>query len=270
MGSFNDFGHVRRLVLNEVTDGYSYIYQKCNEDLGVLFDKVSVKDKDVLSVVGSGDQVFSSIYNGCNSIEMFDINILAKHHFYLRKWAIELLGEKYLNSFSKFKSNDEFIDFLKRVIPSDKEEADSLSFWFYCGIYINLNLLKNIFYKSVDTDTSSFDHNRIVIPNVKFHNVDITGDIDIIDKKFDVIIMSNILEYCEGIKNLSVVRSNLYKLLNENGIVLCSHVMRSSYDIYFEQEKEFFSRFFDCYEYSGKSKKFDAYMDLGYSYKKKR
>ena len=45
-----------------------------------------------------------------------------------------------------------------------------------------------------------------------------------IDKKYDVIITSNILEYCSG-DTTRIIRDKLDSLLNEDGIIVCSNIM---------------------------------------------
>ena len=46
------------VVKGENTYNYKKIYPATNENLEELFSKVKIKDKDVFSVLSSGDQVF--------------------------------------------------------------------------------------------------------------------------------------------------------------------------------------------------------------------
>ena len=74
---------------------YNKIYMSSNESLGNLFLNFDISGKDVLTVLGSSDQLFYSYLNGAKKVDCFDINVLARHYYYLRRWAIDYLGMYY-------------------------------------------------------------------------------------------------------------------------------------------------------------------------------
>ena len=94
-----------------------------------------------------------------------------------------------------------------------------------------------------------------------------------INKKYDLVIVSNMLEYLEGnVESLVRVRNNLEKLLKDDGQVICSFIVNDHLCDRFLVEKEVFTdgnlEFENYYKYYepliGKNN------EAGYSYKLKR
>ena len=100
------------------------IYVSSNEQLDAVFRGFDFKDKDVLSVLGSSDHVFSEYYLGAKSVTAFDINELTKYYYYLRKWLLEngmnLCPSAYDDYFLK--------DMVRKIEPRFKEEKLSKIF----------------------------------------------------------------------------------------------------------------------------------------------
>ena len=82
------------------------------------------------------------------------------------------------------------------------------------------------------------------------------------DKQYDIIILSNILEYC-GIDKFEACRDNLLRLLRDDGTILCSNVIKPAYPVEKKKELELFQEVFD-YSSITKGKK-----EIGYTYQKK-
>ena len=70
----------------EHTD-YGRLYFCSNEPLELLFNNFSVEGKDVLTVLGSSDQLFHTIDRGANSVDTFDRNPYTKYYYYLRSYV---------------------------------------------------------------------------------------------------------------------------------------------------------------------------------------
>ena len=81
------------------TSKYAGIYLFTNENVIKMINELSLESKKVFTVCSSGDHAFNFLLENVDSIELFDINILAEYIFYLKKAAIESL------------SYDEFIDY---------------------------------------------------------------------------------------------------------------------------------------------------------------
>lgn len=58
---------------------FDKVYPTTNENLDLLFKAIDVKDKNVLTVGSSGDQVIYSITNGAKNVVCFDINPFVEH-----------------------------------------------------------------------------------------------------------------------------------------------------------------------------------------------
>ncbi|MEG2993723.1 MAG: hypothetical protein RR847_05580, partial [Bacilli bacterium] len=76
----------------------SYLYEKVygfsNENISSYNSLYDFKDKKVLSVLGSGDQYFSSILFGAKEVDLFDSNRLAWFYFILKYYGIKTLSFK--------------------------------------------------------------------------------------------------------------------------------------------------------------------------------
>ena len=96
-----------------------------------------------------------------------------------------------------------------------------------------------------------------------FYNIDLTNKVNI-NKKYDVIITSNISEYVHP-SSLSIYKENLANLLSDNGRIVCSNLRRNGVDIL---EKTIFEDSF-TFNSMNKDVSWGKMMSLGYIYKRK-
>ena len=141
--------------------GYHKVYYSSNEYLPQLFNQFSIKDKDVFTVVGSGDQVLYSYYKGARSVDTYDINILTKYYYYLRKWCLEETKEFYLSA-----KDDALIKAIKKHYDENEFAAklwlEVIIISYFLSIDISLkisNSLKLIFLSLIN----SFNFERLLI-----------------------------------------------------------------------------------------------------------
>lgn len=247
----------------EFSDKYYTIYFNSNERLKEIFSKIDVYDKDVLTVVGSGDQVFYSFYNGARSVDMFDKNKLSIHYYYLRTWVI-----KYLDKFYPSKLNKKYIKTLLKIVkPHTKEERDSLRFWkIYIKIFTDEDTEELFSYSrknKINTIRNlSLIKKRIENDDVCFYNVDISKKVDI-KKKYDIIFTSNIVDYLLfDEKLLRLYRDNLDSLLKNGGIIVRCHVLKG---VNTNLEKRLFLEKFYSNDIPSKTNK----KSIGFVYTKK-
>ena len=79
---------------------YSQIYILTNENQEVLANPNFTNNKNILTVLGSGDQVLNLLLGNAKTITTFDKNILAKYYFDLKRALILTLDyQDYLNFF---------------------------------------------------------------------------------------------------------------------------------------------------------------------------
>lgn len=252
---------------------YDKIYFQSNEYLNPLFQNFSVEGKDVFSVLASGDQMFLSYQEGAKSVDTFDINQLTYYYYYLRKWSILYFNEYYPPAKELFQSHQFLFDVFKKSDLFDEEDQDALNFW---KEYTSNTLgyqNEELFYFSTNAGSNEIrDLTRlkeILKKNpLSFQPIDISKEFSI-TKKYDVIILSNILEYLYFMDtDFNQLKSNLNSLLKDDGVIICSHFMHRV-----GLEKDQFRDTFDYHEFPYYRKKSiikNLDSPLGYSYTKKR
>ena len=270
----NDVNEARNIPNNDNKRNYGRVYQWSNESMKALFRNFSVKDKDVLTVVGSGDQVFGSLYNGAKSVDTFDANKLAIYYYFLRKWIIQNFGVVYPDK--EFLKN-RYVDIVKLVFslkPDNDLERKASLFWMHYLIGGNNPLL---FHPGTNRQESDFakdiDGLKRSIKPVGFRLQDITEKYEG-SKQYDVVILSNIMEHVEDDFKYNAVRSNIEGLLNDGGICVCSHLLYDSkQDDWYKSEIDSMTKgslrheeFGDWYLYNG----VDYKQEVGYVYRKRR
>lgn len=251
---------------NEAT--HNRIYFGANEDLKKIFSNFQLCDKDVLSVVGSGDQAFHLYNLGVSKLNLFDINVLSYYYFYLRMWVIKYMGSYY----PEFNFNKKYVlDILKHVSPISEEEKYIYDYWLrYSNELLDLYSSDRLFIgddkdliSSNDISDTSEIIRRIEISSFSFYRANIATN-DEIEGKYDFIYISNIPDYVNTMDGVVLFRDNLYKLLKDDGIVCCSSVIKGK-EISLVQEVVFE----ELFDYSSLVDKSDGIM-YGYCYTKKK
>lgn len=117
---------------------YNTVYKFSNENLASFKNIYKFKDAKVLTVIGSGDQYFTSLLNGAKDVEIFDKNETSYLFFILKFYAIKTL------------SYDEFFHFLKL------KDAYNFNIYNKLSKVLPLDILK--YYNSI-LETNDFFHN---------------------------------------------------------------------------------------------------------------
>ena len=237
---------------------FKRIYTTSNEQLDAVFRGVDLKDKDILSVLGSSDHVFSEYYLGAKSVTAFDVNELTKYYYYLRKWSLIYRGVDVPYGNSK----EWFLELLSEVSTKSELEEEALSFWKYLNKKAP-NYTSKLFMGGI-----SFNR-RVPYENDLEGMTSIIGDRDIdfskinvfdffdYDRTFDVVVLSNILDYASTPAALATCRDNLVDHLSDNGIVICSYVLSGyGYNDKNMLQDDIFSKSFEVVEGSSYSNPF--------------
>ncbi len=245
------------------------IYTTSNEQLDAVFRDFDLKDKDVLSVLGSSDHVFSECYLGAKSVTAFDVNELTKYYYYLRKWSLIYRGVDVPYGNSK----EWFLELLSEVSTKSELEEEALSFWKY------LNRKASSYTSKLFMGGISFNR-RVPYENDLEGMASIIGDRDIdfskinvfdffdYDRTFDVVVLSNILDYASTPTALATCRDNLVDHLSDNGIVICSYVLSGYGDTGSKTmlQDDIFSKSFEVVEGSNYSNPFHPTKSVPASY----
>ena len=256
-------------VLNKNYDEFhDRVYFRSNEDLNALFCHFDINGKNVLSVLGSGDQAFHLINRGADSIDLFDKNKLTIYYFYLRLWTL-----RYLNMF--YPESEISHGFIKNLLSyvkvENEEEAKAYEYWrLFTDLYHARNPRDMFITEGPvmnELEDISLINQRIKNKKINFYNWDISKFVDA-DKQYDLIYMSNISEWICGTVSITVCRNNLSKLLKDDGLIICSNLCNDGARFV---EIRLFSKSFNYYELPASLVRGNYDVDApGYFYTKKK
>ena len=261
-------------IENKIYDENNIIYVNTNENLKEVFNNFDVKDKKVLTVLSSSDQLLSCLYNGAKEVDTFDRSYVTNYYFYLRKWLIEYKNQLYPSNKYLYDSAYELYKLIFEIKAKTIEERKARIFWLVYFETNNYKCNKYLFESRYCKGNTPFEDNidkvREILPKtINFYGMDIFDEIDL-DKTYDIIILSNMLEYETNNERRNTLRKNLEKLLNNNGIVICSYKTTTKVSNFHLEERDILTKNqlvldkeFKYYEpFIGKEK------ELAYSYKK--
>lgn len=193
---------------------YNRVYDFTNENVSCLKDLYHFENSKVLTVVGSGDQFFASVLNGAKKVDLFDINPTSYLYFLLKFYSIrELTYEEFYEFLVLKKFNNlriymklesllpkEVLKYYKYLIENNKKRRNNFSCFKLDGIDLLSKLNQKYYFKNDETVIPYFIKvnyyklqetlKKIEIPN--FLNSNILDLKDVINQKYDIILMSNI------------------------------------------------------------------------------
>ena len=239
---------------------YSKLYYSSNECLSTLFKYAEVAGKDVLTVLGSGDHFFYSLAYGANSVITFDKNPLTQYYTLLRQWWMRWHHSFYIYP-SILNNVQNFKDFLSNVFVKE-EDILPMIFWNLYTNYVSSEKCFNLFYEGIEDNALPYDLlDFLSKQTLLFFEQDLLKSFDI-KSHFDVIFLSNILEWNNEYNDLIVIRDNLNTILKEDGKIICSVHCRRNRPA---QEMEAFDELFNYSEINRK----DLNRICGYQYTRK-
>lgn len=237
-------------ILEDGDDFYDFLgpdrlYLRSNEPLAFILSQLDVSGQDVLSVLGSSDQVFSFYYEGANSVDAFDIHPLTEHYYYLRKWGLEHRGSSFVQGYS----NRDLYTLLQEVAPQFENEANSKVFWIHLLREYPGLMRSNLFFPSMDAGIVPYERDEVQLLSkisreaLTFFSQDFSKPFST-DRQYDIVFLSNIFDYVRGDKSrLEICRDNLDCLLKSGGIAVLTHFTDSS--MVRRNEMDVFSSSFD-------------------------
>lgn len=242
---------------------YCPVYIFTTENISGYLNTLDVKGKDVLVPCASGDHILEAINKGAKSVDVFDINIYSYHMARLKIAAVKALSkEEFLNFFVR-KIDDDTINekiFDRQVYESKIRKClpvYSRNFWdvaynswknnhaklnksknlLHSGLFVHnfatqdgmiklLDYLKDDNYDKLKEKLSIMDEE-----NIEFFNCDIVDIGSHLEKKYDIIMLSNIQDYANEIysatdeitslrKYREFIKNTLFKFLNKNGCIV--------------------------------------------------
>lgn len=177
----------------EFFDKNSPAYVVSNEDLRLVMNSLKPKAKDVLTVVGSGDQpLFFQLYDA-KTIDTFDISINAKQMMDVKVAAIKAL------------SYDDYYDVLKSIGAGSAEFPVKKTY--ISSYYMPLKSE----YEALKTKVDK---------TYNFINSDIYSLHESLNRKYDIFYFSNILQYNFDAKKIVKLLNNLRPFMKKDTLTV--------------------------------------------------
>ena len=184
----------------------SYLWT--NEDMK-LYPKENLKGKNILTITSSGDHALNAILNGGNMIDSFDVNIFSKYVSALKIAMIKKYG--YYDFFKRmdwienmeslnFNSKENIIDSIREYLSHDEYLFWSTFEYLRINNKVNFNDVINVYgslKKNAYTDAFSYNKLKRNLKKAKitYYDSDIMDIEKSVNKKYDRVFLSNVLEY---------------------------------------------------------------------------
>lgn len=184
----------------------SYLWT--NEDMK-LYPKENLKGKNILTITSSGDHALNAILNGGSMIDSFDVNIFSKYVSALKIAMIKKYG--YYDFFKRmdwienmeslnFNSKENIIDSIREYLSHDEYLFWSTFEYLRINNKVNFNDVINVYgslKKNAYTDAFSYNKLKRNLKKAKitYYDSDIMDIEKRVNKKYDRVFLSNVLEY---------------------------------------------------------------------------
>ena len=234
------------------------IYPFTTENISGYIDKFNLKDKSLLTVGSSGDQVINAILKGCKDITLLDINPYTKFYYYLKVASMLTLNLDEFMAFLRFKDYPNIFEDNKNVFNIESWNKvkimlrliDYESYLFWDELFQTINLEKirkrlfsldeynsklilncNPYLKSQDL----YEEIRNKVKNI--HPTFINSNIFNVDlkRKYDNIWLSNIGTSITKEEMIIKMTDNLVKFLNKDGLLLISYLYETDKNTKYEE-----------------------------------
>ncbi len=260
-----DIYNTRKKAFEMVNEGFksetahtthSPIYIASTENVRDLM-KLYKNYESVLTVGSTGAQGLEAVLNGARKIDLFDINELQRLYFEYMLTAIIILDyETFIKYFTikTYKSSsertlfkdllsEELYDKVVKYLPKDVEtfytplydyfdSVDLILSDLYCSDYtLLLSYLKK--YISFYNEDEYYKLQRILRNEqciISYKTLSITEVLKQYNGKYDLIMLSNVLQFYDQIENLNTIQlvedfiNNLSNLLTEDGVIEVSYL----------------------------------------------
>jgi len=228
------------------------MYPFTTENISGYINHFDLKDKSLITVGSSSDQVINAALMDCKDITLLDINIYTKFYFYLKAAAlIELNKEEFLNflrfqDYPKvFKNNKEVFDInIYNKIKSTLRLLDYESYLFWNELFSTfepLEIRQNLFSHDEGRTEEIVSSNLYLKNDILYNETKnklkklrptfINGNLFEVQlfRYFDNIWLSNIASYLT-LEEIKIMTDIFYELLNDNGKLLMAYLYETTRD----------------------------------------
>lgn len=229
-------------LMRDVIKHYFFqLYSFTTENINGYLPLFDLKDKSLLTVGSSGDQVINASLEGCEDITVCDVCSLSKYYYYLKVASLLSLDRDDFLRFllrTKYSITKDYNPHLltKKLFNMVKNNLKSLDYdsyklWEY--VFKKYNNLYFLFKDDINPERmvihcnkylkNDYNYNKtrktIMNTNVSFINEDIKEAT--FDRKFDNIWLSNVVQYLKYDSIMPLV-DNIKEYLKHDGkILLC-------------------------------------------------
>ena len=213
-------------------DRFEKIYPFATENVYGCFSNYTFYNKDCLTVLGSSSQMLYMYLNGAKDVTTFDINSLSVYYFYFLKAFLlsnlekEDLTAIFINGNTKI---------TRKIIAKimKKLKGDAYIFWkelynkYGEKIFTDFRLFHfvdcpTIYHTSGYLDKENLQEIRKIIPNIEpnFINCNIKDLPKLLDRKYDLIYLSNIIAYVDEVGMYGPLNEKKYCLLKYKKLLM--------------------------------------------------
>ena len=228
---------IRQTVMPNNIFGYiSQVYPFTNELMYEYNLDINLKNKKVLTVTSSSDQILISMLKDANIIDSFDCNKLTYYYLFFKLALIESLTYEEFKSFYNFCSNNDInkIDDYYNNIKYNIKKEDVKLFWNIFFKKKNINFNKLFLCHSTFFDIYNIGYNNKIIYNqlkdkihdrVNFKNINVFDIPNVYNEQYDFINLSNIINYTLNKEKYSkLVKKIIDNNLTQDGVILANYI----------------------------------------------
>lgn len=221
---------------------YSKMYIMTTENIDGYYKYFDFKDKKVLVPTSSFDHALNAILKGASEVDTFDINRLS---FYISNLKLAAVKSLTYNEFINFFLSDNPFNYETYIKICQYLDNDIIDYFNTIYKHFNYNgkIIKDSFlfhhgHKNLIKDNTYLLNNNYDILKEKVKNTKIvfinTSLLKLrkkINKKYDLIFLSNISDYAKSFfkenyleKYFNFIKNNISKLLNKGGIIQLAYI----------------------------------------------
>lgn len=222
---------------------YGKIYLNTTENIKGILDGINLKDKNILTVAGSGDQALNAYYLGAESVTLFDINPLAGAQAELKFAAAQKLDyREFCNFFLPGNGRVLYSETYKKLSNSLSDAANSFYEYLYRN-YSGSDIFRKIahaFYPTISTlervnnymGEDNFKNLKRILDGkkVKFIETGLDELPSNLNDLYDIMLLSNINDSIDKIWDINTLKCYkrfihvLSRNLTKEGIIQCGYI----------------------------------------------
>lgn len=239
--------------LEEFCSDFSLLYPFTTENIAGYINYFDLKDKSLLTVGSSGDQLINAILFDAKKVTLFDTNLYSKFYTYLKIAVILDLKRSELLEFLRYRDYPKYCQKNKNVFNKEIYQRlkgilrilDYKSYLLWDELIETIDpieIRKNLFYYIDENQTEviigsnpylqseiAYQETREKLKKAKITFQ--TGDIinDPLKETYDNIWLSNIAPYLKKPETIQKMVNNAISSLNQNGKVMISYLYETSF-----------------------------------------